>query len=985
MKKGLIGLLFSMMCFNALAQAGSKGSVSGTVVDADDKSPVMQATVQVLSVKDSSMVVGNVTGNNGHFSVSAPMGRYLLKISFVGYKSEFKSLVLSKAKPHVVLGQVQLYSDAIMLKGAEVVAQAPEVTASEDTLVYNTSAYRVPEGSALEELVKKLPGAEVDESGKITINGKEIKKIMLDGKEFFSDDPNVAMKNLPVNIIDKVKAYDKQSDMARLTGIEDGEEETVLDLTVKKGMKKGFFGNVDLAAGSQDRYSGKLMANYMKDDDQFTVIGSANNVGDQGFPGGGGGGRWGGNNGLAAVKSGGFNYATDREKIKTGGSVNFNYKDADVMSKQASETFVSSSGKSSFGNSLSANRNKNTSVTADFRLEWAPDSMWNVVFRPRLSYGKTDNQSNGRSFTFNDDPERTTDELLEAANLHDVVSKEKVVNTIVRNSLSTGNDLTVGGSAIINRRLGKAGRNITFRGKYNYTNSESEQFSSSQTEYPNKESMSEEEIARLQEDIRRYITTPTKSYEYGARFTYSEPIFKGGYLQFSYNLQYKRSETDNSTFDMTTALDGKWNIWDGPARDGGGVFDKDQSKSAHYDYFNHQVDLSLRWIKAKKMQMNVGVSFQPQNTKLAYKKGDIDIVTKRDVFNVTPTFDFRYNASKTSQLRITYRGRSSQPSMVDMLDIEDNSNPLNIRRGNPNLKPSFTNSFETFFNTFNVDKQRGVMGHLSFQNTLNSISSKRVYNDQTGGYLTQPENINGNWNARGMFGSNTALRDKRFTINTFTTGGFSHNVSYISEGMDLGSLTDANKNVTKNLSLGERLRGTFRNNWLELSLNGSLNYSHARSNYQERSNMDTYQFSYGGSTNIYFPWNMSLSTDLSQSSRRGYSDASMNRDELIWNAQLSQNFLKGNAATISVQLYDILKNQSNVSRTISAAMRQDTEYNAIYSYCMVHFVYRLNLFGGKHGRRGGEGGFGGDRPGGFGGPGGGRPGGFGGPGGRRPF
>lgn len=984
MKKGLIGLLFFMVCFSALAQTGSKGSVSGTVVDADDKSPVMQATVQILSVKDSSMVAGNVTSNNGHFSLAAPMGRYLLKISFVGYKSEYKPLVLSKTKPRVLLGQVQLHSDAIMLKGAEVVAQAAEVTASEDTLVYNSSAYRVPEGSALEELVKKLPGAEVDESGKITINGKEIKKIMLDGKEFFVNDPNVAMKNLPVNIIDKVKAYDRQSDMARLTGIEDGEEETVLDLTVKKGMNKGFFGNVDLAAGTKDRYSGKLMANYMQEKDQFTVLGSANNVGDQGFPGGGYG-RWGSNNGLTATKSGGFNFATDREKVKTGGSVNYSYKDADVISKQASETFVSSSGKSSFGNSLSSNRNKNTNVNADFRFEFAPDSLLNIVFRPNFSYGKKDNNTSGNSFTFNDDPERTTDELLNAANLYDIVPKEKVVNTIVRNSLSTGNDLSFGGSAIINRRLGKPGRNVTLRGKYSYTDSESEQFSSSQTEYPNKDNMTEEEIARLQEDIRRYITTPTKSYQYGAQLTYSEPIFRGGYLQFSYNFQYKRSETDNSTYDMTTALGGNWNIWDGPASDGVGVFDKEQSKSAHYDYFNHQVDVSLRWIKAKKMQMNVGVSFLPQNTKLAYKKGDVDVVTKRNVFNVTPTFDFRYTPSKTSQLRINYRGRSSQPSMVDLLDIEDNSNPLNIRRGNPNLKPAFTNSLSSFFNTFNVDTQRGMMAHVFFQNTLNSISSKRVYNEQTGGYITQPENINGNWSARGMFGSMLALRDKRFTINTFTSGGFSHSASYISDGKDLNQLTDANKNITKNLSLGERLRGTFRNNWFELSLNGSLNYSHARSNYQERNNMDTYQFSYGGSTNVYLPWNMSISTDLSQSSRRGYSDASMNRDELIWNAQLSQNFLKGNAATISVQLYDILKNQSNVSRTISAAMRQDTEYNAIYSYCMVHFIYRLNLFGGKQARRdGGFGGFGG--PGGYGGhPGGGHPGGRPGGYGRRPF
>lgn len=189
-------------------------------------------------------------------------------------------------------------------------------------------------------------------------------------------------------------------------------------------------------------------------------------------------------------------------------------------------------------------------------------------------------------------------------------------------------------------------------------------------------------------------------------------------------------------------------------------------------------------------------------------------------------------------------------------------------------------------------------------------------------------------------------------------------ISYIS---DKNVVADTDKNTTKRLSLGERLRGTYRNDWWEFSLNGSLDYTHSRNSYQESNNMDTYQFSYGASTNVRLPWNMSISTDLSQNSRRGYTESSMNTDELIWNAQISQDFLKGNAATVSIQFYDILRNQSNISRTISAAMRQDTEYNAIYSYCMVHFIYRLNLFGGKDAPKGGPG-FGRGPRGGFGGP-----------------
>lgn len=951
MKRFLLGLLLMVgVAISAFAQSGgSRGSVSGTVIDKGDNSPVIQATVQLLSVKDSSMVVGNVTDLNGHFSLSVRPGKYLLKISYIGYSPYFKQVILSRNNLRANVGKVPLEADAIMLAEAVVVAEAPEVTAAEDTLVYNSSAYRVPEGSALEELVKKLPGAEVDENGKITINGKEIKKIMIDGKEFFADDPNIAMKNLPVNIIDKVRAYDKQSDLARVTGIDDGEEETVLDLSVKPGMNKGWFGNVDLAAGTKDRYSGKIMLNRFVGNNQFTVIGSMNNVNDNGYPGGGGGFRWGGQNGLTSIKMGGFNFSTQSEKLETGGSVNYNYKDADIVSKQASETFVSSAS-SSFKNALTSNRNKTTSLTADFRIEWKPDTMTTVIVRPRLTYGKDNNGSGTHSYTFNQDPGYSTDEILNAGdNLSDLIPEENIVNTILRNSLQKGSDFNVGGSAMINRRLGKAGRNITFRGTYNYTNSSSEQFSESKTDYFQKTEadLTEED---LEEILNRYITTPTLNYNYGARFTYSEPIFKGGFLQFSYNFQYKRSKSDNSTYTMPE----DWVISQGFGGDYMGELDTQNSKSAQYTYYNHQADISLRWIR-EKMRLNVGASFQPQKSKLTYKKDQLDTATVRRVFNFTPTFDFRYNFSKTSQLRINYRGRSSQPSMTDLLPVEDTTDPLNIRRGNPGLKPAFTNTFMAFYNTFNTKTQRGIMTHFRFENVMNSISNRSIYDQSTGGTITQPDNINGNWNLFGILGSNTALRNKKYTINTFTMARYNNIVSYMSDMQSQG-LSDKNK--TRQLSLSERLRGTYRNDWWEFSLNGSLAYTHSRNSFKEENNMDTYQFSYGASTNVRLPWNMSLATDISQNSRRGYADASMNRDELIWNAQISQDFLKGNAATVSIQFYDILRNQSNISRVISAAMRSDTEYNAIYSYCMIHFIYRLNLFGGKGAgpRMGGPGG-----------------------------
>ena len=397
-------------------------------------------------------------------------------------------------------------------------------------------------------------------------------------------------------------------------------------------------------------------------------------------------------------------------------------------------------------------------------------------------------------------------------------------------------------------------------------------------------------------------------------------------------------------------------------------------KYAEYRYYNHDASVSLRFIR-EKYQLSAGMSFQPQHSVLSYKRGDYMIDTTRNVFNFAPNLDLRIRFSKVSQLRMTYRGRSSQPSMENLLPIVDNSNPQNVRIGNPGLKPSFTHNMRFFYNTYNAEKQRGIMSHVNFSATQNSISNSRVYNSETGGWTTTPKNINGNWNAFGMFGFNTALPNKKYTINSFSNANYQNYVAYLTSGK--GADAVERKNTTTNLTLGERLNAAYRNDWFEFGLNGSISYSIEKDKLTPDNNQEPYTFSYGANTQISMPWNMTLSTNIANQSRRGYTDSSMNRNELIWNAQLSQTFLKGNA-TVSFEMYDILKKQSNISRSLTASGRSVYEYNGVNSYCMLHFIYRLNIFGSKaarermQGRRG------------FGGPGFG-PGGPGGFGGRRPF
>lgn len=948
MRKISVWLVLTFICTSFALAQDKTIAVSGRVVETESKELVTQATVRLLALPDSSYVAGIATGNKGWFTLpKVKAGKYLLVVSSIGFRTKTLSLQLSADVPDKKIGTVSLEPDEVMLAEAVVVAEAPQVTVREDTLEFNSAAYRTPEGAMLEELVKKLPGAEIDESGNVKINGKEIKKIMVDGKEFFGGDVKTGLKNLPVDMVDKLKTYDKKSDLARITGIDDGEEETVLDLKVKKGMNQGWFGNADVAAGTKDRYSSNVMLNRFVENSQFSLVGSANNVNDQGFSGGGRP-SFRNNNGLTATKMIGMNFATQTDKLELGGSVRYNYTDRDASSVSSSERFLKKG--NSFANSDSRNRRKNTDFNADFRLEWKPDTLTNIIFRPNLSYGKSDASSVSASGTFKKDPLEYTPnpndylslEWLEGNSADDPL-KDIRVNASNSGSLSENKSLSGNATLQLNRRLNSRGRNVTLRGTVGYGDNDNDSYTQSLTRYYGLKSQvpghSDEDSLLYR---AQYIRMPATNYNYTAQVTYSEPIARATFLQLSYAFRYRYSKSDKSTYDLLP-LD--WKIGQ-PLPSGYPAYEVDSlGKNAEYHYYNHDVTAGIRFIRAD-YQLSAGVSLQPQRSTLSYKKGDYQTDTVRTVFNFSPNIDFRYRFSKVSQLRVTYRGRSSQPGMESLLPITDNSNPLNIRMGNPGLKPSFSHNMRAFYNTYNAELQRGIMAHANFTLTQNSIGNVTRYNYDNGGLITRPENINGNWSAFAMFGFNTALKDKRFTVNSFSRTSYSNLISYLYN--DETKLNDKTRSTS--LLLGEHLNGTFRNDWFEVSVNGSIRYTFERNKLRPENNQEPYTYGYGVSTNIFLPWQMSLSTNITNNARRGYRDTSMNRNELVWNAQIAQNFLKGNAATVSFEIYDILKQQTNVSRSLTSDIRSVSEFNGINSYCMLRFTYRLNIFGNKEAR-----------------------------------
>ena len=960
--------------------------VTGQVRNAQTKAPE-EFVSAVLLRADSTAIVGAMTDEKGRFTLMARQaGRYIIKVSSVGSRTVYTNVALTAQADSVNVGTITLQSTDHQLGTATVTATVARVEQVNDTTQYNASAYRVPEGSTLEALVEQLPGVEVDDDGAIKWKGKAVTEFLINGKDFFKGDTKTAMKNLPVEIVNKIKAYDKKSDYTEMTGIDDGEETTVLDIVTKRALNESWITNVDLSMGSKDRYSAKFFLTRFTDRSRISAYGSANNINDRGF---GSRGRMGGGSGLVATKSGGldFSWENGRKKreagrFEVGGNINARHTSSDAITRTSSETFLTQGRSGSFGESFSRSGSSSTSFNSQLRLQWNPDTMTNISFRPSYSYSESKGNSMSRSATFNDDPNQIdgmytpldsmfVDALANSAMA--AINPELLAIAINRNqnySLSDSKSHNVSGNANFTRRLGSNGRNVSLRLQAGYQKNESNSYSLSDIKYFSNN--------RDGQFINQYSTSPVKNWNYGVRLGYVEPLGKQWFAELNYNYNFRYQDRDRGRYRLDS-LGGAWadmvqslamfgtlptiDDWMNATRD------DYNSQYATYKYYNHSINVGVRY-NTETVRFNAGVAINPEKTKMAYNRPGqhIDTLITRDVFTMSPQVRLRYRFSRTTNLDINYRGSSSQPSMTDLLAVVDDTNPLNISMGNPGLKPSWTDNMDLSFSTYDEDTQRTMAVRVNGQLRRNSISNRMIYDDKTGVSYRRPENINGNWSTNANFMINTPFTwAPRLNIASHTDVGYSNEVGYISrlsdsqgnisgavaaldgtyEGYDrIFAAAYSAKNTTKNLRLNENLTLTYRHDWFDINLNGRVNYQHARATLQESANMDTWNFSYGGSFNLRLPWNMTISSDMRMSSRRGYASSTMNTNELLWNAQIAQSFLKGNAATISLQFFDILHNQSNVSRALSATSRRDSWNNSINSYFMLHFIYRLRIFPG---------------------------------------
>lgn len=1025
--KRIVPLILLLLA--AFTTAGAQTYVvQGELQDSQTDMRLMYATAAILQ-KDNTMIRSTMSDSAGHFRLEiSKAGDYRLRLSYIGYKTQYKDIKLGNGTDSVNVGKVMLVSEENTLTEATVTATAARVQQIGDTTQFNAEAYRVPEGSTLEALIKQLPGVEVSDDGTITMNGKQVTEFLINGKDFFKGDTEIAMKNLPTELVSKIKAYDKKSDYAEQTGIDDGEENAVLDITTKRALNESWVTNADLAYGNKDRYSGRVFASRFTDQSRVSVFGQANNVGGRGF---GGPRGFGGSQGLVAQKMAGADFSWENGKKKreagrfeVGGNARYSHRSTDLSKTTNSETFLTSGGNNSFSNSRSKSGSHSTSVNTEFRLQWNPDSMTFINFRPSYSYSESRSNGLSNTATFNNDPyenEEVTDPL-DTLNLSDAARQwlnERTVNRNNRLTMGTSYSNSFGATLNFIRNFKKKGRNISLRGQYNYTSSKSRSFSISDISYFTGGANTGNSF------VNQFTATPNKNWNYSIRLGYVEPLGGNWYAEARYEFSERYQDSRRSLYNLAApdVLDPKWSdagSWLDSSSDSytpigtlpgtadilpglplteaemwEKIRDDYNSQYATYRYFNNRANVGVRYT-TDKIRFNAGVSFNPQVTKMDYerKAQKIDTLITRHVLNVSPEVRFRYQFSRTNQLEVNYRGSSSQPSMTQLLAVVDDSDPLSISMGNPGLKPAWSNTLRAMYRGYNTETQTTLMGGVDFSSTSNSLSTRIVYDDETGVRYSRPENINGDWNVRGRFMANIGFGPERmFTLATHTNLSYTNNVGFVSRRATQGrvrSLVSAyymptaagdeggqhdydyyndifenassTKNTAKTFGFSERFNLSYRDTWFDVGITGSLNYQNSRNTVQTSGNLDTWQFSYGLTANATAPWGTAISTDIRMSSRRGYADRSMNTNELLWNAQISQSFLSGKPLTVSIQFYDILHKQSNVSRTINAQMRSDSWTNAINSYFMVHVIYRLNIFGGKANNKGSKDSRGGSGP-----------------------
>ncbi len=919
------------------AQFPPSGTIAGRLLDTANKQQLQGAGIRVVNANDTAHSENTLSQKDGSFIIkNIPLGSNVAYISFIGYETIKIRFHVSADSPSVFLGNIYVKQKSGLL--ANVTIQTPPITIKTDTVEYNANMYTVKPDANVEDLLKKLPGVDVDQNGNIKAQGETVQRVLVNGKRFFGDDPKMATQNLPPDVVDKIQVFDDLSDQSAFTGFDDGTRVKTINIITKKNKSKGYFGKVTVGAGNKGLYEDALSLSRFDGNQQITLIGQGNNTNQQAFTiqdilgtsgsggamsrgyagaagngggsrgnsaSGGGGGTTGGSsrsfiqgalgtnnggsNGITSTWAGGLNYRDDWSK-KTQAYGSYFYNNLQVVTNQKSTTqnLFAANDSSTFDNENQLSVSRSVNQRFQFNIETTFDSSNSLIVRPNVSYQNTNSTSQSTENI-------TTDKGAQVSN--------SVANANAANNGYNGNV-----DMVFRHRFKKKGRTFSIDENVsgNSNNGNGTNFSVLT------------DSAGVDTTNQQYITR-SNGYGLSSTLAYTEPVGKNQMLEFTYNNTYTNSTASRYTYnfdDLTKTFS---------------EIDTTLTNSFANTYVANRLVLNYL-VRTDKMNLNFGAGIQLG--KLSSLNETKDSTLTHSFTNLYPTVNFNYRFTKTKNLRINYSGRTTQPTVQQLEPVTDNSDPLNIKIGNPGLKQEFTNSLRLLYTSFNP---------VTYVNTFASINASVIGNDivnsttilSNGAQIIQPVNLNGAFNISGFFNYGFPVKKPKSNLN-FTT-----NLTY-TQGV---SLVDAVINYTRNSTFGETFKWTtnLKKNF-DMNFSATPTYNIATYSVQPTENANYFSNILSAEPTYYTKNGWILSSTFNYTSYSGRA-AGYNTSVPLLNASIAKKFLKNQAGELKFFVFDILNQNVSITRNITENYIQDVQTKVLTRYFLISFIYNLRKFG----------------------------------------
>lgn len=927
MRKILLAVIMLAWAIPALSQKKALATIKGKIVDTTDNQPLKDATISLILKSDSSSAAFAISDAKGLFELkNIEEGTYELIITYTGYAKYQRGLLIGGANPSADIGTVTLSKKSDMLD--EVIVTRPPIIIKKDTIEFNASAFKTKPNAVVEDLLKKLPGVEVDKDGNITSQGEAIQKVYVDGKEFFTNDPKLATKNLTADIVESIQVFDDMSEQSKFTKIDDGSKQRAINIKLKKDKKKGYFGRITAGAGTSERYEASGNLNLFKDKTQISILGGANNVNRMGFTftdaisgmGGmaaGGARRQAGNstaaNGNTSSWSGGLNYR-DQWGSKMTASGNYFISNNSTLTRNDSyrQTFFPNDS-IAYSAENGWSKNSNTNHRINFRWEYQIDSMNSIMIIPNINF------QHSESYSFD--------------TLNTRATKTGVDYTAItgRNNTSNIRDgYNINNNLLYRHRFHKAGRTLTVGWTTGINHSDGTGYTESPYVFYNADGT----VNRLQNlDQNRLQTTNSNNNTISTSFT--EGIGKNKVVELNYAYTNNRSTSDRQTFDYNNATE-KFD-----------VINKQQTNYFENDFISSRAGLTFR-LRETKYDFQLGGAVQVasiENKSFRAMTGK-DSLMKQTYTNFFPNANFNYNLGTRKSIRFNYRGRTNAPTVSQLQDVPDVSNPLRVRTGNPNLKQEFTNNFDLSYNTFNVSNFMFFTTNISAGTTSNRI----VNSIDTLGKSVQfikPENVDGSYNVS-MFSTlgiplKKAATGKKSPLNLNLTTSLRYNrdVSLLYKQKNFSNTMVANQRINFNMNIKEKF---------DLGANANFTYNNTTYTIQQNLNNKYFAHSYSLDLSYTVAKSFILATDFDYYINTGRASG-YNQRIPLWSASFSKQVFKKKNGQLRLAVQDILNQNQSISRNIGDNYIEDSRTQVLQRYFMLSFTYNVGKFGGPQQQR----------------------------------